>query len=129
MNSRLKYPDNIKDLAAHCRKIYNQILVTDWVQLNTKLANTKVANTPTRFIPLSFQTILLSTSGYRPKPGNTFSPLTNKERLKLMKEKSCFYYQQPEHTIANCPKNITKEALVTEIVGTTINNSKILRKK
>ena len=31
INSGLKYPDNIKNLAAHCRKIYDQILATDWV--------------------------------------------------------------------------------------------------
>lgn len=29
MNFRLEYPDNIKDLIAHCREIYNQILATN----------------------------------------------------------------------------------------------------
>ena len=135
MNSRLKYPDNIKDLAAHCRKIYDQMLATDWVRSNTKPAKTKIANTPTRFIqPNRFvlpssQTTSSSTSGYCPKPGNIFSPLTNKERLKLMKEGRCFYCRQPGHTMAYCPKNITKEALVAEIVGTAIDNSKISGKK
>ena len=97
MNFGLEYLDNIKDLALHCRRIYDQMLATDQVQSNIKPANTKVANTPTRFIlstrfvpPLS-QTISSSTSGYRPKPGNTFSLLTNKEWLKLIKEGKCFY--------------------------------------
>ena len=98
MDSGLEYPDNIKDLAARCQKIYDQMLATDRVRSNTKPANTKVANTPTRFIPPtrfvppSSQTTSLSTSGYCPKPGNTFSLLTNKERLKLMKEGRCFYF-------------------------------------
>ena len=64
MNFRLEYPDNIKDLVAHCQKIYDQILATNWIQSNTKLANTKVVNTPTRFfLPLS-QTTLPDISGY-----------------------------------------------------------------
>ena len=29
MNFRLKYLDNIKDLALRCQKIYDQILATD----------------------------------------------------------------------------------------------------
>ena len=54
MNSRLEYLDNIKDLAMHYWKIYDQIIATDWIQSNIKLANTKIANTPTRFgLPLS----------------------------------------------------------------------------
>ena len=31
INSELQYPDNIKYLIMHCRKIYNQILATNWV--------------------------------------------------------------------------------------------------
>ena len=31
MNSGLEYSDNIKDLAAYCRKIYNQMLAPDRV--------------------------------------------------------------------------------------------------
>ena len=87
MNSRLEYPDNIKDLAPRCQKIYDQILATDQIQLNTKPAITKVANTttrfilPTKFVPPLFQTSLISISGYFPKPKNIFSSLTNKERL------------------------------------------------
>ena len=57
INSGLEYPDNIKDLAARCRKIYDQMMATDRVQSNTKPANTKVANTPTRFIPPNMQII------------------------------------------------------------------------
>ena len=135
MNSGLEYPDNIKDLAARCRKIYDQMLVTDRVRSNTKLANTKVANTttrfipPTRFVPPSSQTTSTSISGYCPKPGNTFFPLTNKKRLKLMKERRCFYCRQPGHITANCPKSITKATSVAEIAGTAIDNSKISGKE
>ena len=135
MNSGLEYPDNIKDLAARCRKIYDQILATDWVRSNIKLVNIKVANTttrfipPTRFVPPSSQTTSTSISGYRPKPGNTFSPLTNEERLKLMKEGRCFYCRQPGHTTANCPKSITKATSVAEIAGTAIDNSEISGKE
>ena len=31
INFRLEYPDNIKDLVVHCRKIYDQMSATDWV--------------------------------------------------------------------------------------------------
>ena len=105
------------------------MLATDWVRSNTKPANTKVANIttrfipPTRFVPPSSQTTSTSISGYRPKPGNTFSPLTNKERLKLMKKGRCFYCRQPGHTTANYPKSITKATSVVEIAGIAINNS------
>ena len=111
------------------------MFATNRVRLNTKPANTKVANTstrfilPTRFVLLSSQITSSSTSGYCSKSGNTFSSLTNKERFKLMKEGRCFYYQQPGHTTANYPKSITKEALVAEIAGTAIDNSKILGKE
>ena len=111
------------------------MLATDWVRSNTKPANTKVANTTTRFIPPtrfvlpSSSTTSTSISGYCPKPGNIFSPLTNKERLKLMKEGKCFYYRQPGHITANCPKSITKATSVPEIAGTAIDNSEILGKK
>ena len=102
MNFGLEYPDNIKDLIAHCRKKYDQMMATDRVQSNTKLANTKIANTPTRFIPpnmqiinrsipFSPQTISASTSAYCLRPRNTFSPLTNEKQLRLMKEERCFY--------------------------------------
>ena len=135
INFGLKYPNNIKDLAAHCRIIYNQILVTNWVQSNTKPVNTKVANTSTRFIlstrfvPFLSQTTSLSISSYCLKPGNIFSPFTNEEWLKLMKERRCYYCQQPGYTTANWPRNIIKKTLIAEIAGTTINNSKILGKK
>ena len=46
-----------------------------------------------------------------------------------MKERKCFYCQQPRHTTANYPKNITKKASVAKIAGTAIDNSKISRKK
>ena len=46
-----------------------------------------------------------------------------------MKERRCFYCQQPGHTIANYPKNIIKVILVVEIIETAIDNSKILGKK
>lgn len=91
MNSELEYSDNIKDLAARSRKIYDQMLATDWVQSNTKPGNTKIAHTTTRFIPLirffppSSQTTSTSKNNYCPKPGNTFSLLTNNERLELIK--------------------------------------------
>ena len=90
INSRLEYPDNIKDLAACCQKIYDQILAIDWVQLNTKPVNTKISNTstrfipPTRFVPPSSQTTSSNTNCYYSKPENTFFPFTNKKRLKLM---------------------------------------------
>ncbi len=53
INSGLEYSDNIKDLAARCRKIYDQIIATDQVRSNTKSANTKMAYTPTIFMSLS----------------------------------------------------------------------------
>ena len=31
MNFELKYPDNIKDLAVHYQKIYDQILAINWI--------------------------------------------------------------------------------------------------
>ena len=92
INSRLEYPDNIKDLVAHCQKIFDQILATDWVQSNIKPANTKVANTPTRFFPTLFQITLSNISSYYPKLENTFSPFTNNKWLKLIKKGRCFYY-------------------------------------
>ena len=102
MNSGLEYPDNIKNLATRYRKIYDQMMATDRVRSNTKPANTKVTNTPIRFIspnmqiinrsiPLSPQAISSSTSAYYLRPENTFSPLTNEKRLRLMKEGRCFY--------------------------------------
>ena len=42
----------------YCQKIYDQMLVIDWVLSNLKLANTKIANKPTKFILPLFQTIL-----------------------------------------------------------------------
>ena len=113
----------------HCWKIYDQILATNQVQLNTKPANTKVANISTRFFLPSFQTISSSTSSYHPKPGNTFSSLTNNERLKLMKKGRCFDCRQLGHTMANYRKSITKIISVAEIVGTAIDNSKISGKE
>lgn len=90
MNSKLEYPDNIKDKVMYYQKIYNQIIVIYQVQLNIKLANTKVANTPTRFgLPL-FQTTSISTSAYCPSLENIFSLFTNKKHLELMKKKSYF---------------------------------------
>ena len=77
MNSKLEYLDNRKDLVTRCRKIDDQILATDCVQLNTKSANTKIANTPTRFFLTSSQIILSSSSCYYTKPENTFFPLTD----------------------------------------------------
>lgn len=53
INSRLQYPDNIKDLTVCCQKISNQMLATDWTQSVAKLANIKVANIFIRFIPLT----------------------------------------------------------------------------
>ena len=67
------------------------MLAIDWAQLNTKSVNTKVANTPIRFFPSSSQIILLSRSGYHPKLENTFSPLINNKKLKLIKKKRFFY--------------------------------------
>ena len=89
-NSGLEYPDNIKDLAARCQKIYDQMMATNRVQSNTKQANTKVANISTRFIPSNMQIInrsipfspqatSSSTNAYCPRPGNSFSPLTNEK--------------------------------------------------
>ena len=82
-----------------------------------------------RSIPFSPQTILSSTSAYCLRPKNTFSPLTNEERLRLMKERRCFYCRQPGHTMANCLKSITKATSVMEIAGIAIDNSKILGKE
>ena len=93
INSRLEYLDNIKDLVMHCRKIYDQMLATNQVRLNTKSANIKIANISTRFFSPLSQTILLNINGYHLKLGNIFSPLTNNEWLKLMKERRCFYYK------------------------------------
>ena len=135
MNSGLEYLDNIKDLATRCQKIYDQMLAINRVRSNTKPANTKVANTTTRFIPPTrfvlplSQTTSTSISGYHPKPRITFSPLTNKERLKLIKEGRCFYCQRAGHIMANCPKNITKATSVKEIAGIAIDNSEILGKE
>lgn len=96
-NSELEYPDDIKNLAAYCQKIYDPMLATDRVGSNITQANTKIANIPnrfilsTRFLLPSSQTTLSSTSNYCPKPRNIFSSLINKEWLKLIKEKKCFY--------------------------------------
>lgn len=68
------------------------MLAIDWVQSNTKPINTKVVNTSTRFILFSSQTTSLNISGYCPKPRNTWFPLINEERLKLIKKKRYFYY-------------------------------------
>ena len=105
------------------------MLAIDWVQSNTKPANIQVANIPTRFFLPSSQKKLLNTSGYYPKIENTFFSLTNNKQLKLIKAGKCFYFQQPKYKIANYLKNITKRILVVEIIGTAIDNSKILGKK
>lgn len=36
MKSELNYLDNIKDLAIHCKKIYDQIIATNHINSNTK---------------------------------------------------------------------------------------------
>ena len=76
----------------HCQKMYDQIIVTDWVQSNIKPINIKIANILTKFDLPSFQTISISTNISRPRLRNTSSPLTNKKELKLMKKEKCFYY-------------------------------------
>lgn len=130
MNPGLEYLDNIKNLTTYCQKIYDQILATNQIQLNIKSTNTKLANistwfsSPTRFFSLSYQTTSSSTSCYRFKPGNTFSSFINKEWLKLIKERKCFYSWWSEHTKTNHSKSITKVILVPEIAGKVIDNSK-----
>lgn len=46
-----------------------------------------------------------------------------------MKEEMYFYYWQLRDIMVNCSKNIKKVTLVADIVGTAIDNSKILKKE
>ena len=77
INFEIEYLDNTKDLALRCQKIYDQMLVIDWVKSNTKLANIKVANIPTRYFSSSSQITLSNISGYCPKPRNIIFLLTH----------------------------------------------------
>lgn len=92
MNFRFEYPDNIKNLAIYCQKIYDPRIATDRVSSNIKLANSKVANTPTSLVPPLFQTTSTSRSIFYPILKNTLSPLLNKKWLKLIKKGKYFYF-------------------------------------